>query len=175
MAYTPTVACLHTSKGPLYFYDTSSIVKVLSQFPDTAPDDVKGDMEMRQALHPVLFEGFTAEAWCQFGKKKSNIASRLGRENGALKARISVLEDGAARFASTVSGDGSRVADPVYTSDPWANKYFASVPVDTSKLDGAGEDAWSQWLGSITTTSALSNRSKLEGEGKNELEGVHTV
>ena len=93
MAASSAIACLATGKGALYIYDASAIAIVLAQLPVTVLDDMQRDESTTLAVQPTLLDGFTAESWCQYAKTKPRIASRLCRESGALKTRISTLED----------------------------------------------------------------------------------
>ena len=92
MANLSDVACLVTQKGPLFIYDGPAISNVLAQLLDSVVKDSTEAWDVQVVDQTSLYDGFTAESWCQYARKKSNIASRLCRETCARKARLSNLK-----------------------------------------------------------------------------------
>lgn len=146
MASPPAVACLLSQKGPLQIYDTSAFLSVLQKLPDLT---IGGCNVADGAALPAEVDGYSPMAWCQYAKTKAKIASRICRENGALKARISVLEDDLARLRN-------HEADPLCGADPWVGKSIGSMAVRSSTKCRLDADAWSQWSGSAAAARRAS-------------------
>ena len=68
--------------------------------------DIVGGGGNRQESEATTFEGFTAEQWAIWGKRKSGIASTTSRLNGQLKTSITSLEGEVAKLWEKLQGSG---------------------------------------------------------------------
>jgi hypothetical protein len=135
---TPLVAVLLTEYGPLQLYSLQALqgtvaalpknFKIASEFsPAAAPDNVD------------VKEGWGIEQWSYWGRKKSALASKICKENGALKARIADLE---ARISATPNSMNGGI-DPLHQFDPWADSLCEQYPREV--VTAIFEDAWAAW------------------------------
>jgi hypothetical protein len=123
MAAEP-LARLDTLHGPLFIFDVQAVQALLSSLPCLS------------ALAPLqespgFFEGYTAEQWCSFAKKKTKIASTTCRELGRMKAR-SVLAT--PEKAEPMQSD----KDPVFEQDPWSSREITASKVSAPCPSGFG-------------------------------------
>jgi hypothetical protein len=94
-------------------------------------------------------DGWTAEQWAEWGRKKSKLASTIAGEQGRLRAKVLELENELAALkcsvfsAAEASGvdHGLRI-DPLSVLDPWSGS-TASFSNPASSADTV--DLWSKW------------------------------
>lgn len=96
---------------------------------------------------PALVDGFTAEQWAAYARKKSAIASKKCKENGFLKAQ---LVD-----ASKASPALNDHVDRVHLHDPWSGTKLTSVASSVGDRC-SNHDAWSSWNPPDMANSKLS-------------------
>jgi cold shock CspA family protein len=86
-----------------------------------------GEANKAHVRDDTLLHGYTISQWYEWGCKKSKIASKTSKENGALKSRILGLEAEVRErdLAGGAKYDGSDRSgaheDPLTMEDPWAD------------------------------------------------------
>ena len=132
------VAALDSPAGHLYFYDVAAIATVIKSLSSAC-----------SPASPALLEGFTMEQWAAFGRRKSAIASRVSKENGALKAKLlsaGRVTDEAEMTARRSRTDANNLSpiDPLQVNDPWFGR---SVPRDLRDTvnSACSCSPWSAW------------------------------
>jgi hypothetical protein len=132
------VAVLVSPAGHLYFYEAAAITTVINSLSLTC-----------SPAAPKLLDGFTLEQWAAFGKRKSAIASRVCKENGALKAKLASSggdsDDGepSIRRLGTETSNMAPV-DPLQANDPWFGCSAPRVSCDVVNASSSGS-SWSAW------------------------------
>ena len=108
-------AVLQTQCGNLVMYDSEALVKVIGALPSCGASPPSGHYSDAPPAPPPpeLLDGFTIAQWAIYGKLKSEIATRVCRENGALKKRLASI---AHPVTSNGCGDGR---DSIFENDPW--------------------------------------------------------
>ena len=122
----PAVAVLESPFGKLHIYDSSALSTIVSLLRVAAP------------APEVEFEGFSAKDWAQYAKRKAAIASKVCKQNGELKARLSAAseDEGEHHFIT-------KKIDPDLGSeaDPWA-----SQKLPPSKYTRGASDQTDLWV-----------------------------
>ena len=128
-------------------YDSEAVAKVIGALPRCDASPPSGHcFDAPPAPPPLeLLDGFTIAQWAIYGKLKSEIATRVCRENGALKKQLASI---AHPVASNGCGNGH---DKIFENDPWysarpkekdSEGELVSVP---SVQDPIEFNAWSNW------------------------------
>ena len=90
-------------------------------------------------LAEARLDGWTLIEWKDWGKQKTSIASKVCRENGALKERIACLDHDMAKLYIETS-----LTDPLTVNDPWPG----ASPLGDGRLSFTEDqygDAWAEW------------------------------
>ena len=91
-------------------------------------------------VEDMLVDGFTAEQWAAYARKKSAIASRKCKENGLLKAQLACAS---CAGCSRRSFDCDRTQeDPLFARDTWFSTTLACAASIREGISSAA-DAWS--------------------------------
>ena len=131
--------------------------------------DIVGAGGSQQESEATTFEGFTAEQWATWGKRKSGIASSTCRLNGQLKARVTALEgevlrlhageklQGSEKSPVQESSNSCNGADPLQTDDPWSG---VAISVSSSSVKVSNDDVWSKHYWKLKATIGDENGEK---------------
>jgi len=143
-------ACFVSQCGQLYVYTLEALQVVLDKFSIPLDSSAIGDKYTEQNgfrklivgdnMPGSFYEGFTAQQWATYAKKKSSIASQVCRENGKLKASLNSTPP---LKLSSVDRD---MNDQVFDCDPWAS----AVPSPRG-CASALDDLWLNWKITICT------------------------
>ena len=118
-------ARLDTWHGPLFIFDIEAVQAIVSSLP-------RNSTLAPMLKVPSCFEGYTAEQWCGYAKKKAKIASTTCRELGRLRSLSTC--------AATSPRDFSQ-SDPWEGCDPWLN----ATPLPPLQWSTCCDDPWSDW------------------------------
>ena len=98
------------------------------------------DLHESKAPTDSMYEGFSAEQWAQFARRKSRIASSICRANGKLKAETSRKEQPPGASSSNRWADVEDVLDDGKPFDPWLK---AQLP--GPRIAPGPQADWSRW------------------------------
>ena len=122
---TLPVAVLFTECGPLQIFCTQALCEVIASLQKDAQHAHKvGASPVLAPTAPVttdVVENWNAGQWCEWGRKKSALASKLCKLNGTLKAHVAELECKISKLYGSIAARQSTHdgIDPLVLNDPW--------------------------------------------------------
>ena len=123
-------------------------------------DDPTSLLSASKCRNIDLVEGWNADEWSVWGRKKSALASKVCKQNGSLKARLAELESKISRARGSTPTEGTvesaqcsapitDLVDPLAQHDPWANSKLQQchhAPHDARLVNAStAADAWAGW------------------------------
>ena len=153
------LARLDTLRGPLFLFDSSAMKAVLETLPIVT--ELAGGVPLQSSLGllpdpafavgvggRLLVDGFTIDQWATYGRRKSEIASRVCKENGALKAKLASIGHSAEDVVNCLLK--TEIAD--HKDKLFHPNMAGSGTISTNRLDEDTLVAHDPWRNAVSTT-----------------------
>ena len=159
-------ALFQTECGDLVVYDCEALSKVVAALPRRDHLRPASNLSAPPPAPPPLevIDGFTASQWASYAKLKASIASRMCRENGALKKQALFQTNCSTPVGfsmKTLQGQRDQKnnsedrRDELFEHDPWHSEKEPANTMEDAETSAnsflPGADAWSTWKVSSAT------------------------